>query len=42
MPPFAGSDDERRALAQYLASLAATTPADRAPASDGEPPEEKP
>jgi mono/diheme cytochrome c family protein len=26
MPPFAGTEDERRALAQHLASLAATTP----------------
>jgi mono/diheme cytochrome c family protein len=29
MPPFAGSEDERRALAQYLASLAATVPEER-------------
>jgi hypothetical protein len=26
MPPFAGSEDERRALARYLGGLAATTP----------------
>ena len=28
MPPFAGSEDERRALAQHLAGLAATVPGD--------------
>lgn len=31
MPPFAGSEDERRAIAQHLASLAATAPGDALP-----------
>ena len=34
MPPFSGSEDERRALAQHLGGLAATTPADVTPAAD--------
>ena len=34
MPPFAGSEDERRALAQHLASLAATAPSDSIPGDD--------
>ena len=41
MPPFAGSEDERRALAQHLASLAATAPGDAAPADEASA-EEKP
>jgi mono/diheme cytochrome c family protein/cytochrome bd-type quinol oxidase subunit 1 len=41
MPPFSGTEDERRALAQYLGGLAATAPGDATPVS-GEPvPEEK-
>jgi mono/diheme cytochrome c family protein/cytochrome bd-type quinol oxidase subunit 1 len=42
MPPFAGTEEERRALAQYLAGLAATVPADATPGADQPPPEEKP
>jgi mono/diheme cytochrome c family protein len=41
MPPFAGSEDERRALAQHLAALAATAPGD-APAGDEPSTEETP
>jgi mono/diheme cytochrome c family protein len=40
MPPFAGSEDERRALAHYLAGLAATAPGDAPPGADV--PEEEP
>jgi len=40
MPPFAGSEDERRALAQYLGGLAATVPGDASPASRPETEEE--
>jgi mono/diheme cytochrome c family protein len=42
MPPFAGSEDERRALAQFLASLAATAPADATADADEASMEEKP
>jgi mono/diheme cytochrome c family protein len=42
MPPFAGSDDERRALAQHLASLAATAPGDAPAGADSSVEEEKP
>ena len=42
MPPFAGSDDERRALAQHLASLAATAPSDAQAGGDSSAEEEKP
>ncbi|HEX9186034.1 MAG TPA: c-type cytochrome, partial [Vicinamibacteria bacterium] len=38
MPPFAGTEDERRALARHLASLAETVPD---PGADGEPAPEK-
>jgi mono/diheme cytochrome c family protein len=31
MPPFAGTEAERRALARYLAGLAATSPAEEKP-----------
>jgi hypothetical protein len=34
MPPFAGTEEERHALARHLASLAATAPGDAAPADD--------
>jgi mono/diheme cytochrome c family protein/cytochrome bd-type quinol oxidase subunit 1 len=34
MPPFSGTEDERRALAQYLGGLAATAPSDPTPAAD--------
>ncbi len=34
MPPFAGTEEERHALARHLASLAATAPDDAAPADD--------
>jgi hypothetical protein len=36
MPPFAGTEDERRALARHLAALAETAPG---PGGEGEPPE---
>ena len=42
MPPFAGSEDERRALAQHLASLAATAPGDAPAGGDSSVEEEKP
>jgi hypothetical protein len=42
MPPFAGSEDERRAIAQHLAALAATVPGDGAPAADDTPKEDEP
>ncbi len=42
MPPFAGSEDERRALAQYLGSLAATVPSEASPSGDEPTTEEKP
>jgi mono/diheme cytochrome c family protein len=42
MPPFAGTEEERRALAQYLAGLAATVPADAAAGADEPAPEEEP
>jgi len=42
MPPFAGSEDERRALAQHLAGLAATTPGDPPPGAGPSAEEEKP
>jgi mono/diheme cytochrome c family protein len=42
MPPFAGTEEERRALAQYLAGLAATVPADATTDADQPPPEEEP
>jgi mono/diheme cytochrome c family protein len=35
MPPFAGTEDERRALAQYLGGLAATVPSETSPAGGG-------
>ena len=41
MPPFAGSEDERRALAQYLGGLAATAPGDATPVADTPETEEK-
>jgi mono/diheme cytochrome c family protein len=40
MPPFAGGEEERRALAHYLAGLAATAPGDAPPGADA--PEEEP
>jgi mono/diheme cytochrome c family protein len=40
MPPFAWSEDERRALAQYLGGLAATVPGDASPLSRPETEEE--
>jgi mono/diheme cytochrome c family protein len=42
MPPFAGSEDERRALAQYLGGLAATVPSEASPPGDEPTTEEKP
>ena len=42
MPPFAGSEDERQALAQHLAGLAATAPGDARPGADSPPTEDKP
>ena len=42
MPPFAGSEDERRAIAQYLASLAATVPGGGAPVVGDTPKEDEP
>jgi mono/diheme cytochrome c family protein len=36
MPPFSGTEEERRALAQYLGGLAATAPGDAKPET-GEP-----
>jgi hypothetical protein len=36
MPPFSGTEDERRALAQYLGGLAATAPGDE-PEAEQEP-----
>jgi mono/diheme cytochrome c family protein len=42
MPPFAGSEDERRALAQYLGGLAATAPGNGAPAGEEPATEEEP
>ena len=41
MPPFSGTEDERRALAQYLGGLAATAPADAPPAPDAPETEEE-
>ncbi len=41
MPPFAGSEDERRALARYLGGLAATAPGDATPVADTPETEEK-
>ena len=41
MPPFAGSEDERRAIAQHLGGLAATTSGDAAPTTDAPETEEK-
>jgi mono/diheme cytochrome c family protein/cytochrome bd-type quinol oxidase subunit 1 len=34
MPPFSGTEDERRAIAQYLGGLAATAPGGVTPAAD--------
>jgi mono/diheme cytochrome c family protein len=34
MPPFAGTEDERRALARHLGGLAATAPGEASPAGD--------
>jgi mono/diheme cytochrome c family protein len=42
MPPFAGSEEERRALAQHLAGLAATPPGAAAPGEGEAETEEKP
>jgi mono/diheme cytochrome c family protein len=42
MPPFAGSEDERRALAQYLGGLAATVPGEASPTGDEPATEEEP
>jgi mono/diheme cytochrome c family protein/cytochrome bd-type quinol oxidase subunit 1 len=42
MPPFAGSEDERRALAQHLAGLAESGPGEVAPGPGEAPTEEKP
>jgi hypothetical protein len=42
MPPFAGSEDERRALAQHLAGLAETAPGEAFPGDGEAPTEEKP
>jgi mono/diheme cytochrome c family protein len=42
MPPFTGSEDERRALAQYLGGLAATTPSEARPAGDEPTTEDQP
>jgi mono/diheme cytochrome c family protein len=41
MPPFSGTEDERRALAQYLGGLAATAPGDATPVPDAPGTEEK-
>ncbi len=41
MPPFSGTEDERRALAQYLGGLAATAPGDARPATDAPETEER-
>jgi cytochrome bd-type quinol oxidase subunit 1/mono/diheme cytochrome c family protein len=41
MPPFSGTEDERRALAQHLGALAATAPGDAMPATDAPETEEK-
>lgn len=41
MPPFSGTEDERRALAQYLGGLAATAPGDATPIPDAPETEEK-
>jgi len=42
MPPFAGSDDERRALAQHLAGRAGAGPGDGAPGPGDAPMEVEP
>jgi mono/diheme cytochrome c family protein len=42
MPPFAGTEEERRAIAQYLGGLAATAPGEAAPVADQPETEEKP
>jgi mono/diheme cytochrome c family protein len=42
MPPFAGTEAERRALAQHLAGLAATTPGEAPPGDGPSGEEEKP
>jgi mono/diheme cytochrome c family protein len=41
MPPFTGSEEERRALAEHLASLVAASPGDGAPAADDTPKEDE-
>jgi mono/diheme cytochrome c family protein len=40
MPPFSGTEDERRAIARYLGGLAATAPGDLPSAGDRPEPEE--
>jgi mono/diheme cytochrome c family protein len=42
MPPFAGSEDERRALARYLGGLAATTPVEASPLGEEPTTEDEP
>jgi mono/diheme cytochrome c family protein len=41
MPPFSGTEEERRAIAQYLGGLAATAPGDATPATDAPETEEE-
>jgi mono/diheme cytochrome c family protein len=41
MPPFAGSEGERRALARHLGGLAATAPGESTPAAGGTSAEEQ-